>query len=301
MASEDTGSQVKARIDHSDVEQLVKLEPNLNDHELELTLHTLLTQANDNPDVDDPLHHALEKVISEMELPEMMVGPAAGWGPLEPDQDSVLESPTHLTVENILAGDSLHNYDARGKKRTYDDAENEHETERDPLCDVRPREPNPALQNVYETLSPESLSPISDSGYKQKTAHPAGPAAVVSVGARPMPKPASVAQSTYQNGTEKKHKPAEPPSKLTNEFTMLQVADVKKRIINTHKLMLNFNFLKDGYARTCVELKRTLLRLKQSEVHRAQLLQENERLKRLVIEQNDKLEGVQASQPASLT
>lgn len=301
MAPEDKGPQVKARIDHGDVEQLVKLEPNLNDHELELTLHTLLTQANENPDADDPLHHALEKVISEMELPEMMVGPAAGWGPLEPDQDSVLESPTHLTVENILAGDALHNYGARGKKRAYDDQENEDETGRDPLCDAHVREPNTALQNVYETLSPESLSPISDSGYKQKSAHPAAPAAVARVDGRPTPKPASAVQSTVPNGTEKKHTPAEPPSKLTNEFTMLQVADVKKRIINTHKLMLNFNFLKDGYARTCVELKRTLLRLKQSEVHRAQLLQENERLKRLVIEQNNKLEGVQAARPASLT
>lgn len=69
------------------------------------------------------------------------------------------------------------------------------------------------------------------------------------------------------------------PAKYTNEFTMMQVTDVKKRIINTHKLMLNFNFLKDGYARTCVQLKKTMNCLKDSEVHRAHLLAENEQLK----------------------
>ena len=70
------------------------------------------------------------------------------------------------------------------------------------------------------------------------------------------------------------------PEKNTNEFTMLQVADVKKRIINTHKLILNFNFLKDGYARTCVELKKAMGCLKDSELHRAQLMAENEHLKK---------------------
>lgn len=70
------------------------------------------------------------------------------------------------------------------------------------------------------------------------------------------------------------------PEKNTNEFTMHQVADVKKRIINTHKLILNFNFLKDGYARTCVELKKAMSCLKDSELHRAHLMAENEHLKR---------------------
>ncbi|CCK68143.1 Atc1p KNAG_0A04720 [Huiozyma naganishii CBS 8797] len=69
------------------------------------------------------------------------------------------------------------------------------------------------------------------------------------------------------------------PEKLTNEYTMKQVSEMKKRIINTHKLILNFNFLKDGYARTCIELKKSLQSLKESEVHRAHLLLENEQLR----------------------
>lgn len=67
--------------------------------------------------------------------------------------------------------------------------------------------------------------------------------------------------------------------KLSNEFTMSQVAETKRRIINTHKLLLNFNFLKDGYARTCVEFKKVMHHLRDSEVHRAHLLQENQQLR----------------------
>ena len=80
--------------------------------------------------------------------------------------------------------------------------------------------------------------------------------------------------------TETVFKQIPTPKPLTNEFTMLQVSEMKKRIINTHKLLLNFNYLKDGYARTCVELKKTLECLRDSELHRAHLLLENERLKK---------------------
>ena len=80
--------------------------------------------------------------------------------------------------------------------------------------------------------------------------------------------------------TETVFKQIPTPKPLTNEFTMLQVSEMKKRIINTHKLLLNFNYLKDGYARTCVELKKTLECLRDSEIHRAHLLLENERLKK---------------------
>lgn len=74
------------------------------------------------------------------------------------------------------------------------------------------------------------------------------------------------------------------PEKLTNQYTMHQVSEMKKRIINTHKLMLNFNFLKDSYAKSCVELKKSLNSLKDSEIHRAHLLLENEQLKARVLE-----------------
>lgn len=70
--------------------------------------------------------------------------------------------------------------------------------------------------------------------------------------------------------------------KCSNEFTMNQVAEMKRRIINTHKLLLNFNFLKEGYARTCVEFKKVMHHLKDSEIHRAHLLQENEQLREQV-------------------
>lgn len=69
------------------------------------------------------------------------------------------------------------------------------------------------------------------------------------------------------------------PEKLTKEYTMHQVSEMKKRIINTHKLLLNFNFLKDSYAKTCIELKKSLNALRDSEIHRAHLLLENEKLK----------------------
>lgn len=77
--------------------------------------------------------------------------------------------------------------------------------------------------------------------------------------------------------------------KLTNQFTMTQVAEMKKRIINTHKLILNFNFLKDGYARTCNELRKAMIKLKDSEYDRARLIKENQDMRRLVLELSKKL------------
>lgn len=79
--------------------------------------------------------------------------------------------------------------------------------------------------------------------------------------------------------------------KFGNEFTMSQVAETKQRIINTHKLLLNFNFLKDGYARTCVEFKKAMHHLRDSEIQRAHLLQENEQLKNQVAALRAKLES----------
>ncbi|QLQ82309.1 hypothetical protein HG537_0H00700 [Torulaspora globosa] len=75
------------------------------------------------------------------------------------------------------------------------------------------------------------------------------------------------------------------------EFTMNQVAEMKQRIINTHKLLLNFNFLKDGYARTCVEFKKAMHHLRDSEIHRAHLVQENQELRNKIAELTAKLEN----------
>lgn len=55
---------------------------------------------------------------------------------------------------------------------------------------------------------------------------------------------------------------------------------MKRRIIDSHKLLLNFNVIKDNYARACVQLKRSVTALKDSEIHRAHLILENEELKK---------------------
>ncbi|EDO16862.1 hypothetical protein Kpol_1024p15 [Vanderwaltozyma polyspora DSM 70294] len=70
-----------------------------------------------------------------------------------------------------------------------------------------------------------------------------------------------------------------PIEKFTNEFTMKQVFEMKQRMINTHKLMLNFNLLKDSYSKTCIELKKSLVLLKDIEISRSHLIVENEQLK----------------------
>lgn len=91
--------------------------------------------------------------------------------------------------------------------------------------------------------------------------------------------------STFNSASKSAfYQPPMIPEKLTNQYTMHQVSEMKKRIINTHKLMLNFNFLKDSYAKTCVELKKSLNSLKDSEIHRAHLLLENEQLKARLLE-----------------
>ncbi|CCF56910.1 hypothetical protein KAFR_0B06140 [Kazachstania africana CBS 2517] len=96
----------------------------------------------------------------------------------------------------------------------------------------------------------------------------------------------STGDNTTTNVRQKIFQEIPIPEKLTNEYTMQQVSEMKKRIINIHKLILNFNFLKDGYARTCIELKKTVNCLKDSELHRAHLLLENEKLKRKLSELN---------------
>lgn len=79
------------------------------------------------------------------------------------------------------------------------------------------------------------------------------------------------------------------PAKFTNEFTISQISEMKARIINTHKLLLNFNFIKEGYARSCIQLKKTMDSLKDSEIHRAHLLVENDDLKQQILELTQKL------------
>ncbi|AGO13743.1 AaceriAGL127Cp [[Ashbya] aceris (nom. inval.)] len=163
----------------------------------------------------------------------------------------------------------------------------------------------------YETISPESLSPLSDNSDFLKAMDTKGSAV------QNVPISTSVAAGALGHGTknmkgyqsaskinigsnipkEKLQVHSTPPvvsilpEKLTQEFTMQQVMETKRRIINTHKLILNFNFLKESYTRSCSELKRTVFKLKESECHRARLAKENEQLKRLVLELNERMKN----------
>ncbi|GCF01468.1 alpha,alpha-trehalase [Zygosaccharomyces mellis] len=88
--------------------------------------------------------------------------------------------------------------------------------------------------------------------------------------------PLSTDENSRQSTTESKR------SRLNSEFTMDQIKETKKRIINTHKLILNFNLLKDSYNKTCEEFKKSIYNLRESEIQRAHLYQENEKLRKLV-------------------
>ena len=133
-------------------------------------------------------------------------------------------------------------------------------------------------KSIYETLSPpESMSPLSDKNEIR----------ALSCERNDLDKDISLAKRKINSQKMLKQVPL--PPKLTNEFAMTQVAEMKKRIINTHKLILNFNFLKDGYARTCNELRKSVIKLKDSEYDRARLVKENQDLKRLVLELSKQL------------
>ncbi|KAL3241611.1 Atc1p [Nakaseomyces bracarensis] len=80
------------------------------------------------------------------------------------------------------------------------------------------------------------------------------------------------------------------PKVYTNEFTMKEVAKMKRRVIDSHRLLLNFNVVKEGYARTCVQLKQSVIALKDSEIRRAHLMMENEDLKDELEQMKRKLE-----------
>lgn len=135
---------------------------------------------------------------------------------------------------------------------------------------------NKKRKSVYETLSPpESMSPLSDKNDAQQN--------------RDLNTHKDFSAMKRKINSQRMLKQVPLPPKLTNEFTMTQVAEMKKRVINTHKLILNFNFLKDGYARSCEELSKTVVKLKDSEFDRARLVKENQDLKRMVLEMSKQL------------
>ncbi|CCE62391.1 hypothetical protein TPHA_0C02380 [Tetrapisispora phaffii CBS 4417] len=156
--------------------------------------------------------------------------------------------------------------------------------------------PNKKQKHIKNTayrplLSPASLSPTStDEERDSNVNNNDDKVELKSKATEAQPVKLSTAEITkhvrQQKVLNKKDKSSQPlqiietPKKLTNAFTMNQVSEMKQRIINTHKLLLNFNLLKDSYAKTCVEMKNALVNLKDAEIHRAHLLIENENLKR---------------------
>lgn len=272
------GSPPGAVSDMADVNDdvLYRTKESTVDSELEFTLHKLLTQDCDTGGDHDPLGFAIEKAIAEMEFPELLGD--TNLDASTPQIDTKMaKGQEHLTVERILAENSLQPANQSNRKRPFVASDDQELTR------------NKRISRAYDTLSPESLSPFSDSEsqFKHKTITSSSKANTITsrissheVKETPLvvePKQGVVSAMSL-------------PPKLTNEYTMSQVAEMKKRIINTHKLMLNFNFLKDGYSRSCTELKRALVRLKQSEYHRAQLLIENEKLKKLALNLSQKLD-----------
>lgn len=261
------------------------------DDDLEFTLHKLLTEDHEEGD-NDALGEAIEKAIAQMEFPELLDSSSTDTSTPHSDSTTTTKQQ-HLTVENILANDTLLPMIEEGEMQP--DVGNACSDE-EPLAKK--------AKIIYETLSPESLSPFSDNERQLKNnnddnsikTRTAGTGTITSSHTLDAP----TTGTTFRKPRQKFQAPVSQqqkvlqeiplPPKFTNEFTMAQVSEMKKRIINTHKLILNFNFLKDGYTRSCTELKRTMVKLKQSECHRAHLLRENENLKRLVLELSEKLE-----------
>lgn len=214
----------------------------LNDTDLENALHHLLTVEDPRIDHDDINHDTVNK----NEEPHQN----------ESGLDSDIIQEKHLTLESILENQDTGIFfdldeDPNASRKRSQSIEGDDSSE---LAAKRTKYMDKAIYD--QLLSPASLSPSStDENGRSKTDN-------ISLTVPTAP----VTISKENEG-------------LGNEFTMKQVSEMKQRVMNTHKLLLNFNFLKDGYARTCVEFKKALHHLKDSEIHRAHLLQENEELK----------------------
>lgn len=251
----------------SDMSDQEPLHEPLTHTDLERTLHQLLTveTSYDNG----------TKVTNMSELP-----------------DSEIIQGKHLTLESILnesdlALDLEPQVDTNERKRTLvsDDQALPSKKANYMVC--------AGYEQHVNLLSPISLSPSStDDGTQRPYSRPPSSTGVRNGLKEMVESPApQVTASHAPHALQQAKKPAT----FTNEFTMAQVSETKKRIINTHKLILNFNFLKDGYARTCVEFKKSMHSLRDSEIQRAHLLQENEGLKKTVKELTEKLHRQEAA------
>lgn len=284
---------------------------NRNDSIIENTLHTLLTENNDHFDDVETLRDSISRELDESEA----ITPFG-------DEDSdLLNGGKPLTLESLLGEDpSSHVFfdmDESSETPELSLKESRKRTAVEENRDVIEREEAEETGGVEaEGVVEEEEDAIIRYAKKLKLSNNAGLGKVQNT--EPFLSPASLSPSLSSDGDsvsvnnsrertissgnapKRVYKPMtcntvkilnnEPiikhekfsPEKLTNEYTLHQVSDMKKRIINTHKLILNFNFLKEGYSRTSVELKKTITCLKDSEIHRAHLLEENENLKKQI-------------------
>ncbi|CAB4253933.1 similar to Saccharomyces cerevisiae YDR184C ATC1 Nuclear protein, possibly involved in regulation of cation stress responses and/or in the establishment of bipolar budding pattern [Maudiozyma barnettii] len=276
------------------------------DHMLESALHQLLTDSDDpfqedpsNPFTNDPtmvfnqndtehehsndetdIERAIESAITNMNNTDII--DASLLNDKQLSLDTILGENTHAADMDMHLTDLL-GTNNNMKKRSIDNLDDEITT-----LEIEKKKKVKTQKNIkdiriYKTtdepfLSPASLSPSSTlSPENSETQIKLESLPITSYNKKKQKKIASKGK-TLTSETLKADIPI--PDKYTNEFTMTQVTDIKKRIVSTHKLILNFNFLKDGYARTCVELKKAMMCLKDSEIHRAHLLTENEQLKK---------------------
>ncbi|KAG0666042.1 alpha,alpha-trehalase [Maudiozyma exigua] len=283
----------------------------VDEHMLEADLHKLLTDSNDpfqdeesntftnNQDMDfdhtniayrtgtdeGDIDKAIESAISNMNNGDII--------------DATILNDKQLSLDTIL-GDTNHAEDmdlhltdilgtSNQKKRSIEnvDSKNDLETEEEKNKKRRTERTIKEIR-IYKTteepfLSPASLSPSSSLSPENSETN----IKLESLPLNTFDKKKQNRKPTNKNNnktviTETKQIDIPSPAKYTKEFTMKQVSDMKKRIINSHKLILNFNFLKDRYARTCAELKKAMNCLKDSEIHRTHLITENEQLKNQV-------------------
>lgn len=261
------------------VDQQQELPAVLDNTDLEKALHHLLTVEHPPQEHDKTNVVNAKQTTKNDEVEDNNMNSAASSMDCAELFDSDIIQGKHLTLESILDDqgtgiffdfDQDDDQDDSHYNTSYDIRKRPSSTIYDDSKALITKKTKYADKTVYEQLlSPVSLSPSStdDSSTNCRS----------NLNTEPM---------TNSRLPLK----VEVAEKFSNEFAMNQVSEMKKRIINTHKLMLNFNFLKDGYARTCVEFKKVMHNLKDSEIHRAHLLQENEDLKKKLSDLSARLE-----------
>ncbi|CAI4058435.1 Atc1p SKDI_04G4070 [Saccharomyces kudriavzevii IFO 1802] len=270
-----------------------------DDINIEHTLHRLLTQANDH--FDDTVKIDGQSLDLEKDLEQVMMDNLGCTDIF----DSDIVSQKHLTLDSLFhdehntdsdtllemqksANDSLVGIDldrhdcgddstSKASSHNNTNQNTVHKTDREgktyKIDKPAIKKKKIPLKITNETmLSPASLSPSSSlASSDTNESHLKIESMITDI--------TSKIDSARQDIVS-----ATKPAKLTNEFTMNQISEMKARIINTHKLLLNFNFIKEGYARSCIQLKKTMDSLKDSEIHRAHLLVENDDLKQQILE-----------------